>query len=342
MTYDSWKDAPEKYQAIKQRLLALRGPLDRLARHYGESQRHMSRSFQRDLDNILFSIENTLEQLGRIIVKRSDLRFWDRLRLNSREVNDLSGALDSHIQDLTFVCSSLGLEDGREIRHGQEVLQHGQRDLQRGQDELLRLVSQLLPPKVPVETIEAVAHSVDSFGMSSSFMTDYGGDDDPAVWRDFRRRAIAEGLTSRDLEQYQAPLHELLRSLGTRQTDRRPALRPPSISFDRFAERTSDLPRRGRRNEDRDHLFSSIDEPPSRYHDRSSSRLRVSWETSRPPLGSSVRGADPLNPEEGYITHSSRERSRRRRRRRHSESIQSESRSEITLMFRGHSIERRR
>jgi hypothetical protein len=340
VTYDSWKEAPERYQAIKQRLHALRGPLDRLARHYGDSHRHMSRSSKRDLDNILFSIETTLEQLDRIIAKRSDLRFWDRLRLSSHEIHDLSATLDRHVQDLTFLCSSLGLENGREIRHGQEVLKHGQHDLKRGQDELLRLVAQLLPPKVPAETIEAVAQSVDSFGMSSSIMTDYGNDDDPAVWRDFRRRAIDEGVTSRDLELYQAPLHDILRSLGTRHDDRRPALRPPSISFDKSAELPPDMPRRGRRHEEEDYLYPSLDELPSRHRDRSSSRLRVSWESHCPVPVSSLRDARSPTPQEGYIKRSSRERSRRRRR--HSHSIESESRSEITLMFRAQSIDRRR
>ncbi|GAB7327001.1 hypothetical protein MBLNU13_g10946t1 [Cladosporium sp. NU13] len=201
VTYDSWKDAPERYQAIKQRLHALRGPLKRLARHYADSHRRKSRSSQIDLDNILFSIENTLEHLDLIIVKRSDLKLWDRLRLNSHEINDLSGALDRHVQDLTCLCTSLGLENSRELRHGQKILQHGQNDLKQGQNELLRLVSQLLPPKVPVETLEAVAQSVGSFGVSSpSFTTDYGGDDYPAVWREFRRKAVAERMTSRDLE----------------------------------------------------------------------------------------------------------------------------------------------
>lgn len=339
VTYDSWKDAPERYRAIKQRLHALRGPLKRLARHYSDGHRRMSRSSQRDLDNILFSIENTLENLDRIIAKRSDLKFWDRLRLNSHEINDLSGALDRHVQDLTCLCSSLGLENSRELRHGQEALQHGQHDLKQGQDELLRLVSQLLPPKVPVETLEAVAQSVDSLNMSASFTTDYGDDDDPNVWRDFRRKAIAEGVTSRDLEQYQAPLHDLLRSLSAkRHKDRWPVLQPPSISFDESAEMADDVRRSSRRRykTDRNQLISSFDEPPSEHHDRSPSRVRASREPNRPLL----RDARSPSLEEGYIKHTSRERSRHRRRRGHSLSIESESRSEVTLVIRPRSIER--
>ena len=342
VTYDSWRDAPERYQAIKQRLQALRGPLRRLARHYGDSGRQMSRSSQRDLDNILFSIEHTLEQLDRIIVKRSDLRLWDRLRLSSHEINDLSSALDRHIQDLTFLCSSLGLENGREIRHGQEVLQHGQHNLKQGQDELLRLMSQLLPPKVPMETIEAVAQSVDSLKMSSSFMTDYGDDDDPAVWREFRRKAIAEGVTSRDLELYQVPLHDTLRSLGTRHTSRRSVLQPPPITFNDVTDLAPDLPRRGRRHEDKDLLYPSFDELSLRTYARSSSRPRVSWDTDRPILVDSLRNTGFPSLEDGYFKHNSREHSRHRRRRRHSHSTESESRSEITMTIRAQSIERRR
>jgi hypothetical protein len=337
VTYDSWKDAPERYRAIKQRLHALRGPLKRLAKHYGDGHRRMSRSSQRDIDNILFAIENTLEHLDRIIAKRSDLKFWDRLRLNSHEINDLSGALDRHVQDLTCLCSSLGLENSRELRHGQEVLQHGQHDLKQGQDELLRLVSQLLPPKVPMETLEAVAQSVDSLGMSSSLITDYGDDDDPAVWRDFRRKAIAEGVTSRDLEMYQAPLHDLLRSLSARRReDRWPVLQAPSISFDETVELAPRKSRSSRRHKDRSLLFPSFDEPPPRHHARSSSRVRGSREPDRPLL----RNAGSPSLEEGYIRHTSWERSRHRRRRGHSLSMESESRSEVTLVIRPRSIER--
>ncbi|KAM0710776.1 hypothetical protein Q7P35_001514 [Cladosporium inversicolor] len=345
VTYDSWKDAPERYQAIKQRLHALRGPLKRLAGHYAGSHRRMSRSSQRDLDNILFCIENTLEHLDRIIAKRSDLKFWDRLRLNSHEISDLSGALDRHVQDLTCLCTSLGLENSRQLRHGQEILQHGQHDLKQGQDELLRLVSQLLPPKVPVETVEAVAQSVDSFGMSLSFVTDYSDEDDPAVWRDFRRKAIAEGVTSRDLETYEAPLHDLLRSLGTRRhKDRCPALHRPTISFDETVQLPSRRSRSSRRHDDRSFLFPNFDDLPSRFHDRSQSRARVSREPARPLFVDDLRDArsSSLEDEGDYIRHISRERSRHRRRRGHSLSVESESRSEVTLVIRPRSVERRR
>ena len=345
VTYDSWKDAPERYQAIKQRLHALRGPLKRLAGYYADSRPRKSRSSQRDLDKILLSIENTLEHLECIIVKRSDLKFWDRLRLNSHEISGLSGALDRHVQDLTCLCTSLGLENSRGLLHGQEVLQHGQHDLKQGQDELLRLVSQLLPPKVPAETLEAVAQSVESFGVSSSSsITDYGDEDDPAVWQDFRRRAIAESVTSRDLEAYQAPLHELLRSLSAgRQKDRRPVLSTPTISFDEALELPPRMPRSSRRHDDKSYLFPDFDDLPSRYHERSLSRGRESWEPPRHLLVGDMRGARSSSlAEEGYIRHTSRERSRHQRRRGNSLSVESESRSEVTLVIRGLSIERRR
>ena len=343
VTYDSWKDAPERYQAIKQRLHALRGPLKRLAGYYADSHhRRKSRSSQRDLDKILFSIENTLEHLDRIIAKRSDLKFWDRLRLNSHEISDLSGALDRHVQDLTCLCTSLGLENSRELRHGQELLQHGQHDLKQGQDELLRLVSQLLPPKVPVKTLEAVAQSVDPFGVSSSSITtDHGDEDDLAVWREFRRKAVVEGVTNRDLEVYQQPLHDALRSLSARRhRGRKSMLQTPSISLDETLEL---VPRRSRRREeDRTYLSPGFNDLPSWPRDRSQSRVRVSRELDRPVLMHNLRDARSSSlEEEAYIRHTSRERSRHRRRRGHSLSIESESRSEITLVLRGQSIERR-
>jgi hypothetical protein len=209
VTYDAWKEAPEKYKAISQRLRSLQGPLQHLATHYQYPQRKARKaSSQKDLDDIISAIGNTVQRLTRILDKRSGLKFWDRLRLSAHEVNDLSAALDRHILDLTYFSSSLGLQNDREI-------QDGQQNLQRGQDEILRLVSQLLPPKVPQTTIEAVAESVDSVSMSSSFMTEYSNeDDDPAVWRAFRRKAIAEGVTSRDLQLYQAPLHDILRTVA--------------------------------------------------------------------------------------------------------------------------------
>jgi hypothetical protein len=209
VTYDAWKDAPEKYKAISQRLRSLQGPLQHLATHYKHPQRKAKKaSSQRDLDDILSNIGDTVQRLTRILNKHSGLKFWDRLRLSAHEVDDLSAALDRHILDLTCFSSSLGLQNDREI-------QHSQQNLQRGQDEILRLVSQLLPSKVPQTTIEAVADSVDSVSMSSSFMTEYSNeDDDPAVWRAFRRKAIAEGVTSRDLQLYEAPIHDILRTVA--------------------------------------------------------------------------------------------------------------------------------
>jgi hypothetical protein len=225
-------------------------------------------------------------------------------------------------------------------------LQNGQSDLKQGQDELLRLISQLLPAKVHVETLEAVAQSVDSFGVSSSsYAMGYGDEDDPAVWRDFRLKALSEGVTSRDLEAYQEPLHNVLRSSSARrQKDRLPALQAPAISFDETLELAPRLSRSSRRHDDRSFLFPSLDELPTRHHDRSQSRRRVSREMDRPVLLHSLHDARSasLEDEEGYIRHASRERSRHRRRRGHSLSIESESRSEITMVIRGQSIERRR
>jgi hypothetical protein len=333
VTYDSWKEAPEKYYAIERRLDALRGPLNRLARLYGDPRRQRSRSSQRDLDNLLVSIENTLERLERIIAKRSDLRFWDRLRLSAHEINDLSVALDRHVQDLTCLCSSLGLENGRKIRQGQETLRQGQHDLRRGQAALFRLVSQLLPTRVSMETIEAVIDSVDSVGMSSSFMTDHGDDDDPAVWREFRRKAIAEGVTSRDLELYQAPLHDILRSVGAKHRDRRRQPPNPHITFDEIDDPAVDLLRT--RALDAHSTFShfGVEDPMYRCHGTSSSLPRASWGDSRSFLSSSQWEARSSCMDEGYTTHISREHSRRRRRRRHSHSTASETRSEVTSIY---------
>ena len=232
VTYDAWKDAPEKYKAITQRLRSLQGPLQQLATHYKHPQRKARKaSSQRDLDDILSAIDNTVQHLTRILNKHSGLKFWDRLRLSAHEVNDLSAALDRHILDLTCFSSSLALQNDREI-------QHSQQNLQRGQDEILRLVSQLLPSKVSQTTIEAVAESVDSVSMSSSFMTEYSNeDDDPAVWRAFRRKAISEGVTSRDLQLYEAPIHDILRTVAAeRHRDRQRGL--PSNSAEQASSAT--------------------------------------------------------------------------------------------------------
>jgi hypothetical protein len=252
VTYDSWKDAPEKYKAISQRLRSLQGPLQHLATHYKHPQRKTKKaSSQRDLEDILSAIGNTVQRLTRILDKRSGLKFWDRLRLSAHEVDDLSAALDRHILDLTCFSSSLGLQNDREI-------QHSQQNLQRGQDEILRLVSQLLPAKVPQTTIEAVAESVDSVSMSSSFMTEYSNeDDDPAVWRAFRRKAISEGVTSRDLQLYEAPIHDILRTVAAeRHRGRRRRLPSNSAEQARSAAISSPGPHTHYANEDEDELYT--------------------------------------------------------------------------------------
>jgi hypothetical protein len=337
VTYDSWKEAPEKYHSIRRRLDALRGPLNRLARLYGDPQSHRSRSSQRDLDNLLVSIKNTLERLERIIAKRSDLRFWDRLRLSAHEIDDLSAALDRHVQDLTCLCSSLGLENGRNIQRGQETLRQGQHDLQRGQAELFRLVSQLLPPRVPMETIEAVVDSVDSVGMSSSFMTDHGDEDDPAVWREFRRKAIAEGVTSRDLELYQAPLHDILRSVGASHRDRRRRPLNPRITFNEIEDPAVDLLRIRAFDDYNTVSRFGVEDPIYYHHGTSSGLARISWEDSRSLLSSNPWEARSSCMDEVYTTHISREHSRRRRRRRHIHSTGCDMHSEVTSIHRARS-----
>ena len=256
VTYDSWKDAPEKYKAISQRLRSLQGPLKHLATHYKHPQRKTKKaSSQRDLENILSAIGNTVQRLTRILDKRSGLRFWDRLRLSAHEVDDLSTALDRHILDLTCFSSSLGLQNDRKI-------QHSQQNLQRGQDEILRLVSQLLPAKVPQTTIEAVAESVDSVSMSSSFMTEYSNeDDDPTVWRAFRRKAIAEGVTSRDLQLYEAPIHDILRTVAAeRHRGRRRRLPSNSAKQARSAATSSPGPHTHYADEDELYTYSPTSE----------------------------------------------------------------------------------
>jgi len=47
--------------------------------------------------------------------------------------------------------------------------------------------------------------------MSSSF-TEYEGDD-PGVWREFRRQAIAESITSKELERYEPEILEVLQTV---------------------------------------------------------------------------------------------------------------------------------
>lgn len=328
VTYESWKEAPEKHRAIKRRLDALRGPLNRLAALYGDPKRRTSSSSRRDLDDILFSIENTLQKLDAVIAKRSDLRFWDRLRINTHEVNGLCAALDRHVQDLTCLCSWLGLEDGRKIQQGQETLRQGQQDLERGQAELLRLVSRLLPPKVSMETIEAVVDSVDPISMSSSFMTDRG--DDPRVWREFRRKAIAEGVTSRELEMYQAPLHDILRSVGAEHRDRQQTPSNPRNIFTGTTGLAADLRRIDRSRTDEYLLHSNFDAVPTHPHNSALSRSRVSEEYSRSlPTSSSWKERPLIMDDEVHTSRASHERSRRRRRlRRRYRSIESDLRSQ--------------
>ncbi|KAM0713632.1 hypothetical protein Q7P37_010594 [Cladosporium fusiforme] len=284
-TYEAWRDAPEKYRAVKQRLRSLRGPLQQLATHFEALQQHRKqpRSLRSSnpndhLESVLSSIQTTLDQLNRIIAKRSDLRFWDRLRLTGNEISDLSASLDRHVQDLTFLCGSLGLESGRQLYHSQQTLQRGQQDLQRGQDRLLRLVEQLLPARVPAATLEAVAESVDSLGASESLMmlTDHGDEDDPEVWRKFRRKALSEGVTSRELEAYQAQLHDLLRAVGREKRRGRQRERERDrvdVSFEVSTSRRSGS-RRDKSLRRRPEPRSHFEAPLPRYFYRSASPQR--------------------------------------------------------------------
>lgn len=219
-TFDSWKDAPTRYIAIKDRLQSLQGPLHRLDYQLGLLEREATKrelAYWREEVAITFRpVAQTLVDLEEIVDRRGSLgtdkrNFWDRLRLGTRRVSELGNSLDRHISDLTFLCTELGLENDRKLSAGQDAIRRNQRDLQEGQNEILRLVSEILPTKVPMATVEVVADTMESVSMSSSF-TEYGSDD-PEVWREFRRQAIAEGITSKELERYEPELLEVLHTV---------------------------------------------------------------------------------------------------------------------------------
>lgn len=208
VTYDAWKEAPERYRTIESRLRSLRAILGRLVTHCENSHRPESKPSQRDLGNALASVEDTVDQLAQIIAKRSSLKFWDRLRLNSHQINDLDAALDRNIQDLTCLCSALSLENDRHLQHGQQALR-------RGQDELLHLVGRLLPAQVSVAMPKAVLRPVSSLGISPPFLRSHDGHDDPSFWRNPKRRVIEKSLTSREMAFDEPPLHHVLSAAAT-------------------------------------------------------------------------------------------------------------------------------
>lgn len=219
-TCDSWRDAPARYNAIRGRLQSLQGPLYRFDHQLELFRRDATKRelayWQEEAAIIFRPLEETLADLQDIVDRRSSLgtdkrRFWDRLRLGSRHINDLSGALDRHISDLTFLCTELALENDRKLSLGQDTIRKRQQEIQQGQNEILRLVSEMLPAKASMATVEAVAETVESVSMSSSF-TEYEGDD-PDVWREFRRQAIADGITSKELERYEPEILQVLQTV---------------------------------------------------------------------------------------------------------------------------------
>lgn len=287
-TYEAWRDAPENYHLVKRRLLSLRGPLQELATHFSRSQRNISHATtsspqtDQSLEPLLSSLQTTLSHLNRIISKRRDLNFWDRLRLTSHEISDLGAALDRHVQDLTFLCGSLGLANGRDLYTSQQNLQRGQQDLRRGQDELIRLVAQLMPSKGLAATSGVVAGSIDS---DASFLTKYGdGDVHRAVLRDNRRGRQQQRSHSRSRSR--APV--------VRERD----FSPPKMSLTR---------RDGSRS--RADYPLNLDTPPPSYSYRSASPLSRGQSSSR----------GGFEVAEFWSVESTRERSRFRRRGRRGE-----------------------
>jgi hypothetical protein len=193
--YSNWKNACSEYTEITSELSSLNVILKRLSTEATTPNGPLERGNANYLDHfkLLDNSAAIVTELNDVIVRFQNLggsrrRNWDRLRLANRNLGEMRSKLTSHISLLSAFLDTINVS----------ALGRIERDV-RGLPEMRN-------------TINKLAAEMRVGKREGSVMTAYE-DDDPGIWREFRRDLIKEGYSSDSIRKYRTQLKGHLRAL---------------------------------------------------------------------------------------------------------------------------------
>jgi hypothetical protein len=193
--YSNWKNACGEYTEITSELSSLNVILKRLSTEATTANSPLERGNANCLDHfkLLDNSAAIVTQLNDVIVRFQNLggsrrSNWDRLRLANRNLGEMRSKLTSHISLLSAFLDTINVSAlGR--------IERDVRDLPEMRNTINKLAAEMRAGK-----------------REGSVMTAYE-DDDPGIWREFRRELIKEGYSSDSIRKYRAQLKAHLRAL---------------------------------------------------------------------------------------------------------------------------------
>jgi hypothetical protein len=186
--YSNWKNACGEYTEITGELASLNVILRILSTEAATPNSPLQRgnANYRDYFTLLDNSAAVVRQLNDVIVRFQNLgqsrrSNWDRLRLANRDLGEMRSKLTSHISLLSVFLGTIN-------------------------------VSALGRIEQNLNTISKLAAETRAGKREGSVMTAYD-DDDPGIWREFRRELIKEGYSSDSIRKYRTQLKGHLRAL---------------------------------------------------------------------------------------------------------------------------------
>jgi hypothetical protein len=186
--YSNWKNACGEYTEITGELASLNVILRILSTEATTPNSPLRRgnANYRDYFTLLDNSAAVVRQLNDVIVRFQNLgqsrrSNWDRLRLANRDLGEMRSKLTSHISLLSAFLGTIN-------------------------------VSALGRIEQNLNTINKLAAETRAGKREGSVMTAYD-DDDPGIWREFRRELIKEGYSSDSIQKYGTQLKGHLRAL---------------------------------------------------------------------------------------------------------------------------------
>jgi hypothetical protein len=193
--YSNWKNACGEYNEITSVLNSLNVILERLRTEVTTPNSPLQRGSvnYQDQVTLLGNSATIVAQLNDVIVKfqhlgQSRRSNWDRLRLANRNLGEMRSKLISHTSLLSAFLDTINVGTLGRIEQGV-----------RGLPEM-------------VNTINKLAADMRTVKRAGSVMTAHE-DDDPRIWREFRRELIEEGYSSDSIQKYRTQLKRHLRAL---------------------------------------------------------------------------------------------------------------------------------
>jgi hypothetical protein len=191
--YNGWKNACGTYTSITDDLSVLQSLLSRI-HHEANQDSSVFNQDTGDLDiwqelqdgckQVVLDLENVVNKYKGL--SRSRGRNWDRIRLGTKDLSELSRRLANRTSSISAFVSTLGMSSQGRVEH--KLL-----------PELIQKVDDI------AAQIRAGTESTRSVRSARSAWTEYEGDD-KQIWREFRRSLITSGFRGSDVHKYSAAL----------------------------------------------------------------------------------------------------------------------------------------